>query len=55
VQVRAGIDFEISERRGALIDAVAVGKLARIGDALVVGHRELRNVEERRQREVTGD
>jgi len=45
VQVRAGIDFEISERRGALIDALAVGKLARIGDALVVGDRELADAE----------
>jgi hypothetical protein len=55
VQVRAGIDFEIPERRGSFIDALAVGELASVGDALVVGHRELGNVEQRRQREVSGD
>ena len=55
MQVRAGIDLEIAEGRSALVDALAVGKLARIGDALVVRHRELRNVEQRRQRKMSGD
>jgi hypothetical protein len=55
VQIRAGVDLQISERRRMLVDAFAVGKFSRIGHALVVGHCELRKIEERRQREMAGD
>ncbi len=55
VEVRARIDLEVAERRRALVDARAVGEFACVSHALVVGHGELRDVQERRQREVRRD
>ena len=53
MQIRAGVDLQVTEGRGALVDAFVVGELARVGHALVVGDREVGHVEGRR-REVHG-
>ena len=54
MQVGARIDFEVAERRGALVDALGVGELAGVGHALVVRHRELGDAECRRHDVVHG-
>ena len=53
MQIRAGVDLQIAERRGARIDALVVGEFARVGHALVVGDDEIGHVEGGR-RQVDG-
>jgi hypothetical protein len=55
MQVGALVDLEQPEGRAVLEHEAAVRELARVADALVVGHGEARHAEPSRQQEMRGD
>jgi len=55
MQVGALVDLEQAEGRAMLEHEAAVRELARVADALVVGHREARHAEPVRQQEMRRD